>query len=167
MSDLPAEIRAYLAIVLAGGTFFWSEHRYRKVRKASRAIGPGLDIRQSLEAVREDFDHIVSVGGETTRFFLEDVRRGSDQRLHDLSDRTEDAGLGTMLLEASVAWSNAWAIAPAPLGARMIDMNAIEETPAEKARQEEMEREVEVAREGRDRCQEALGRLNALEREIP
>jgi hypothetical protein len=167
MSDLPAEIPAYGALALAAFTLYWSERRFRSLRRARRAAGPATDIREALEAARQDFDDIVSVGGESTRFFLDEGRRASGQHLHDLSDRAGDPILSAALLEVSIAWNNCWAYASPPRGARMVNLEAApSETPAEADRRRKNVLQGEVAREGRDKCQEAISRLNELERHI-
>jgi hypothetical protein len=168
MSDLWAEIPAYLAIVVAGGTFLWTEHRYRSIRTAKRAAGPTTDTREALESARTDFDTIIGLGGRNSTFFHEVGRAGSGQHLHDLSDRTADPALGALLLEVSTAWDNTWALAPAARGPAVVYLDGLstEETSEEKTRRKQTEQQIVTARSGRDKCQEALDRLNELEREI-
>jgi len=167
MADLATEIPAYGALVLAGATFLWSEHRYRSARTAKRAAGPATDTRDALEGARRDFDEIISLGGQTQTFFLDERRRESGQRLHDLSDRTEDPSLSAALLEVSIAWDNASAYAPPPPVARFVDLSAPPgESPEEAERRRKKELQVDVARDGREKCQMAIDRLNELERNV-
>jgi hypothetical protein len=153
MADLAAEIPAYGALVIA-------------TRRARRAAGPLPDTRAALEAARRDFDEITSRGGRPTSFFLDDIRRENGRRIHDLADRTGDHALSVALLEVSIAWDNCWAHAPPQRGARMVDLSRTGESPADADRRRRMEIQVEVARDGQDKCQAAIARLNELERDV-
>jgi len=167
MADLAAEIPAYAAIGLAGLTFLWGEHRFRSTRRARQAAGPLPDTRAALEAARNDFDEILSLGGQTSDFFESEARRENGRRLRDLADRTGDRSLSLALLEVSIAWDNTWGHSMPAAPPRVINLSEPwVDTPEDETRRWREDLQVTVARDGQEKCASAIGRLNELERNV-
>jgi hypothetical protein len=103
VADLIAELPAYAAIALVGVTFLWSERRYRSIRKARREAAQQPTSEGRLEVAREDFDDIVSVGGESTKLFLDKGAADQGNIFTTFSDRADDPAPGAALLEISIA----------------------------------------------------------------
>jgi hypothetical protein len=156
MSDIPG----YLAVGVAVGSIGWTEYRVRSTTKARRAVGPAPDTRAALLRARKDFDSIVAHGGQTVPFFMDEERNETGRHLHDLADRTSDHALAVKIVEASVAWDNAWAYAVPDVPA--FEAYMAQAHPEDAERRRRIELQLTIAREGRELCQQAIDRLNEL-----
>jgi hypothetical protein len=159
---------ASVSLALAGLSLSLSRHQWATARNRHRVLGNADEARSAIGAARRRFEEVIAHGGETSSYFTRDENNQTGQLLKDAADRTDDASLGTLLIEAAEAWDNAWGHAPPPRGARVIVGG--ERTPGQRKidaeRAEGTNREVECGRRGLEKCEQAMARLNELDRTL-
>ncbi|MFF0094185.1 hypothetical protein ACFYSF_30085 [Streptomyces canus] len=163
--DWPKFVPGWLAFLWAVGTAL----RKLWLRRHKTALGPDDEaVREALTTARTHFTDIITKGGFHSKWFLDEERRDTGQRLKDLAARRDDEELRVAMTNVAECWDDAFANSPPP---RMsIAWAGAPEHPKDRERRQEdtktRERQVESAREGVKCVEAALKRLNKLERRI-
>jgi hypothetical protein len=133
----------------------------RKDRRLVRVVGDPVEMRNVLDEAMAQFG---AVGGALRRadWFEQPARAGLASRLRSRADRAQDADLSKKLSVAAERWEEITSDAPPKMsiGRRVF-------TPSEAAANDEgrrQGRQESVAKSGLEAVQDALARLNALER---
>ncbi|WP_182880471.1 hypothetical protein [Microbispora sp. H10949] len=164
-------VPAWLGLTLTLITVFGSLIAWwwrRKVRRVRRAMGPAQDLRAALHTTRLALQDIV-VEPRRSPWFIDEDRRETAQTLRDLAGRLDDRKLRAQLTKASGAWDAAFASAPGADGFwAMYEGDAEPVTPRTAVDRAQdgprFEKQGEHARAGLDAVEDALTRLNQLER---
>jgi hypothetical protein len=119
--------------------------------------------REAIETARECFQEAVTKGGCDKSFWLVPARKGTSQELRDNADRIGDAQLRAVLEAIATAWDHALALSPPERGVRVVNLDATGPSPADIERRRRLAEVLEGARQGLDRCAEALATMNGLE----
>jgi hypothetical protein len=132
------------------------------------AMGPHPErARAGIVKARGFFQDVVAVGGQDTSFWLDPNRQGIAQDLRDYAARVGDSWFDNALEGIASAWDHAFATAPPPMGARVIDLNDLTPTPADLEHDRRLSENQDAARAGEERCEEALAIMNTLEGDDP
>jgi hypothetical protein len=163
--DWPKFLPGWLAFMATLGTLLYKAWTRRYVV----ALGPdGMAVREALTTARSLFGEIIDERGCDASWFLAEERRDTGQRLKDLSQRRDDPELRQAMVSVAQAWGDA--SGSAPPSRVMMAYADMPETPQEQRRRQRYAaaraRQVDVAREGIERVETALKRLNKLERKI-
>jgi hypothetical protein len=164
VSDSPAWTALGLSVANSGVLLV---HGWRS-RHHRRAAGPSPEIRAALSAIREECQTVIAEGGAYGSWFLDDVRRTTDQRLDDLAKRTDDDKLRRLLSDVASSWRRGFAHAPdSGLGIYVLGKPETASDRAEDAaRAERMKLVVEAIRTALASTEAALDRVNHLERRL-
>jgi hypothetical protein len=175
MTDPTSDVIAALAATAAVYAVVSGEVRAKRQRKAEeaeklrrRAMGPAKELREALVGSRTTFNEIGSMGGRDKSYFLDREKKMTGQNLLDLVNQLEDVELTSYLDQAGKAWDQAAALAPPKRGGGLVNLSAPPSDAlrkAEEARAGLYAEQTDRADEGIKACNDALGRLNALERE--
>ncbi|MFE1441571.1 hypothetical protein [Streptomyces sp. NPDC058739] len=163
--DWPKFAPGWLAFAITIGTLI---HKWW-TRRHKMALGPDDEaVREALTTARTLFNEIITRGGFDARWFQDEDRRDTGQRLLDLAARRDDEQLRIALTNVAECWNDAFGNSP-PRRA-MVSVAGAPEHPSDRMRREEdtktRGRQVESAREGIRCVEAALKRLNKLERRI-
>lgn len=168
--DIPWDTVAKLGpLYVSSGLLSYNELRKRWNKRRQAALGPVADqLRFALEDARRAFDDIVATP-QRTPWFMAPARRELGQKLDDLSLRFSDSQLKIYVLEAIVAWNQAFANAPGVKEGKGTQDGHGDWVPAPEQIAEDqvrLARQSVIAQEGRKATESALERLNDLERKV-
>jgi hypothetical protein len=151
-------------VIIAGLYLRLRSKHWRRQRQRRQLIGGDPDeARAAIVASWVRFQDIIAGGGYLISYFASEENRETSLRLNELADRADDDSLSTLLLEAAGAWEDAWSHAPPSKRARVATYSLDElRTEIEERRA----RQVECARSGAEWCEEALTRLNEIDRTL-
>ncbi|MFE2552224.1 hypothetical protein ACFXGI_27230 [Streptomyces sp. NPDC059355] len=137
------------------------------MRRKRLALGPdGTAAREALATTRVLFEEVTSRGGCTAEWFLEKERREAFRTVRDLAERRGDVKLRTAMRHVAASGDDAFAAAPPT---RMYigssdQAEALQERAQEAEDQQRFQRQVDSCNMGLKSIEEALTRLNDLER---
>jgi hypothetical protein len=164
-ADDPPEFR--VRIECRSGTDLWEMSQLLPLARGTARPIPGAEVRNAVDTIRGLFQDVIVSDGKSAPYFLDETRRSAGSRVRDVADRIDDPNLKEGLNQVAKYWADAFASAPPEQVQPHFGLGDSRDEYNQEAEELRLRRTkvAEVATKGLTATQDALDRLNDLERQ--